>query len=198
MENKANPIDSGRPYFMGQHALVRFSGGEEGYGPEVFWLVDKENHTIRPFESHMALDAAFGDGLQEALTKVVTIAQPKTDSNGDIREGVLADFNILGPEYSIKEDGTSKPLHFSPHQLRSRYGKPVNEESEVKAEREVDGLLNELAQNKNGSDMTAKFINSLRKDTQLMAFLIGAMSYGNYDKNDVHAYILKLFKDSKE
>jgi hypothetical protein len=196
MEN--NPIDSGRPYFMGPHAIIKFSGGEEGYGPEVFWLVDKENHTIRPFESHMALDAAFGDGLQEALSKVVTISQPKIDNNGDIKEGVLADFNILGPEYSIKEDGTSKPLHFSPHQLRSRYGKPVNEEAETKAEREVDNLLNELGRNENGSEMTAKFINGLRKDHQLMAFLISAHAYGGYDKNDIHAYILKLFKDSKE
>jgi hypothetical protein len=196
MEN--NPIDSGRPYFMGPHAIIKFSGGEEGYGPSVFWLVDKSNHTIRPFESHMALDAAFGDGLQEALSKVVTVAQPKIDNNGDIKEGVLTDFNVLGPEYSIKEDGTSKPLHFSPHQLRSRYGKPVNEEAETKAEQEVDNLLNELSRNENGSDMTAKFINGLRKDHQLMAFYISAIAYGSYSIDDIKKEIIRHFHQSKE
>ena len=110
----------------------------------------------------------------------------------------MADFDILDPEYSIKEDGTSKPLHFSPHQLRSRYGKPVNEEAETKAEREVDNLLNELSRNENGSDMTAKFINGLRKDHQLMAFYISAICYGNYSIDDIKKEIIRHFHQSKE
>ena len=197
-QEQATPIGGGRPYFLGEHALVKFSGGEEGYGPSVYWLVDKGNHTIRPFESHMALDAAFGKGLQEALTRVVTVSQPQIDGNGEIKDGVLADFNILGPEYSIKDDGTSKPLHFSPHQLRRRYGKPVDEKKEASAERDVDNLLNKLSKNENGSSMTAKFINKLRDDHQLMAFYISAIAYGNYSIDDIKTEIMRHFHQSKE
>lgn len=198
MQNNTSPIRDGKPYFLGKHALIKFSEGEEGLGPDVFWLLDKEDHTLRPFESNMALDAAFGKDLQEALSNVVMVSPPQIDSNGDIKEGVLADFNILGPEYSIKEDGTSKPLQFSPHQLRGRYGKPVNEDGEVQAERELDNLLNKMSRNESGSAITAKFINKLKKDNQLMAFFIGAMAYGGYSIDDIKTEIIRNFHQSKE
>jgi hypothetical protein len=198
LQNNPSPVRDGKPYFLGQHALIRFSGGEEGFGPDVYWLVDKEDHTIRPFESNMALDAAFGEDLQEALSKAVTVSSPQIDSNGDIVEGILADFSILGPEYAIKEDGTSEPVSFSSHQLKGRYGKPINEDEETSAERTVDSLLSKLSQNESGSDMTARFINGLKKDNQLMAFYIAAVAYGGYDENDIHADILRRFKQSKK
>src|ERR1035437_9729047 len=137
----SSPINDGRPYFMGDYALIRFSSGEEGFGPEVYWLVDQSNHTIRPFESHMALDADFGEDLQTALQNAITVTPPLIDQNGDITDGVLADFSLLGPEYAIKEDGTSKPMDFSPHQLKGRYGKPIDENTEGMATEIVDGFL---------------------------------------------------------
>lgn len=198
MENNSSPVGDGKPYFLGPHALIKFSTGEEGMGPEVFWLVDKENHTIRPFESNMALDAAFGDDLEKALSNVMTITPPQMDSSGEIMDGILADFTILGPEYSIMEDGTAKPMDFSPHQLKKRYGKPIDEQKESTAERTLEGLLNKLSKNESGSDMTSKFVNKLKSDMQLMAFYISSLAYGGYDENDIHADILRRFDRSKE
>ena len=196
MENNPNPVQNGRPYFLGDFALIKFSGGEEGFGPEVYWLVSKEDHTIRPFESEMALDAVFGEDLQKALERVVTVTSPTMDSNNDIVDGVLADFNVLGPEYMIKDDGTSEPLEFSSHQLKGRYGKPIDEDQETTAERTVDGLLNTLA--KGDSKITPAFIHKLRNDHQLMAFYIGALAYGGYNENYIHADILRRFNKSKK
>ena len=144
MQANSNPVQEGNPYFMGDFSLIKFSSGEEGYDPGVYWLVNKDDHTIRPFESDMALDAAFGEDLQTALQNAVTVVPPVMDQSGNITEGALADFSLLGPEYAIREDGTSKPLSFSPHQLKGRYGKPVNEEVEKKATEVVDGFLSRL------------------------------------------------------
>lgn len=192
----SNPIHEGKPYFLGDFALIRFAGGEGGFGPEVYWLVNKEDHSIRPFESYMALDTVFGDKLEDALKRVVVIESPTLDSNNDIIDGVLTDFSVLGPEYMIKEDGTTEPLEFSSYQLKGRYGKPIDENQELLAERAVDGLLNSLE--KGDSKITPGFINKLRRDNQLMAFYIASIAYGGYSKDFVHADILRRFNKSKK
>jgi hypothetical protein len=192
-----NPVQDGKPYFMGGEALIRFSSGEEGFGPETYWLADQSNHTIRPFESHMALDAAFGDGLQEALQNAVTVTPPKIDSNGDIVDGVLEGFSILGPEYAIKEDGTSKHLDFSPHQLKSRYGKPINESVEGLATEVLDGFLGLLKNNEDKTDIPAAFINKLMEDQKLMAFYISALAYGEYTMGDIYSDVARRYHHSK-
>lgn len=195
--SNSTPVRDGKPYFMGDHALIKFSGGEEGFGPEVYWLVDKGNNTIRPFESPMALDAAFGDDLSQALKMAVTIVPPPVNSNGDIAEGILADFTILGAEYAIKDDGTSKPLEFSPHQLRSRYGKQIDEKAENLAERAVDRLINALKENEDDTKIPASFLNKLIDNQQLMAFYISALAYGGYTLGDIFSDISNRF-NSKE
>lgn len=187
------PIQDGNPYFMGQHALIKFSSGEEGYGPAVYWLVDKEDHTIRAFESHMAMDAAFGQDLEAALTNAVTINPPATDQSGEITEGVLTDFSILGPEYAIKEDGTAKPLDFSPHQLKGRYGKAINEDQESLAVEVVDGFLNLLKKNENKTGITSAFLNKMKSDEKLMAFYVSAMAYGEYTLGDIFSDLKRRF-----
>jgi hypothetical protein len=196
-QSNPTPIQDGNPYFMGSHALIRFSTGEEGFGPDTFWLVDKQDHTIRPFESEMALDAAFGEDLEKALQNAVTIVPPQVDQQGNITEGVLADFSLLGPEYAIQEDGTTKPLSFSPHQLKSRYGKPIDENAEGTATEVVDGFLNLLQKNEQKTNIPANFINQLKNDQQLMAFYISAMAYGNYTLRDVYADISKRFRNKE-
>ena len=193
MQANPTPVHDGKPYFLGGHALIKFSSGEEGFGPDTYWIVDKSNHTIRPFESHMALDAAFGEELESALSNAVTIAPPMVDDAGHISQGVLTDFTLLGPEYAIKEDGTSKPLHFSPHQLRGRYGKPVNESVEQLATEVVDGLLGLLKTNEDRTNIPAHFINKLKEDNQLMAFYISAMAYGDYTISDIYSDISYRF-----
>src|ERR1035437_6170684 len=162
----SSPINDGRPYFMGDYALIRFSSGEEGFGPEVYWLVDQSNHTIRPFESHMALDAAFGQDLQTAL------------------------------QYAIKEDGTSKPMDFSPHQLKGRYGKPIDEKSESKATDIVDGFLEKLKNNEGMTHIPPAFISKLKSDAKLMAFYISALAYGEYTLGDIYSDISHRYHSS--
>jgi len=192
---QTNPIQDGQPYFMGDEALVRFSSGEEGYSPSTYWLVNKTDHTVRPFESKMALDAAFGEDLQEALQNVVTVAQPTVDKDGEITDGVLADFSLLGPEYAIMEDGTSKPLHFSTHQLKSRFGKPVDESKEDDAADSLDGFLNTLKENEANTKIPPEYIDQLKDDPKLMAFYISSLAYGKYTLKDIYADILQSFGD---
>lgn len=198
MQGAQNPIQNGNPYFMGDYALIKFSGGEEGFGPDTYWLVDKKDHTIRPFESNMALDTTFGSDLEEALNKVVVIAQPQVDQSGDITDGVLADFSILGPEYAIKEDGSTKELDFSSHQLKSRYGKPIDEKNENLAIQAVDGLLTHLTKNQSATKVPSAFINKLKNDQRLMAFYISAMAYGDYTLKDIYSDILRRYKESNQ
>lgn len=183
-------VQDGKPYFMSDQALVKFSEGEGG---STYWLVDKTDNTIRPFESNMALDAAFGDDLEEALTHAMTITPPQIDNDGNISDGVLAGFNILGPEYSIKEDGTSKQLHFSPHQLKGRYGKQIDEGVENLAAEAVDGFLGLLKSNEDKTSIPANYINKLKNDQQLMAFYISAMAYGDYSLGDIYTDISRRF-----
>lgn len=198
MQKTPNPVHDGKPYFMGDHALIKFSGGEEGFGPETYWLVDKSNHTIRPFESEMALDAAFGEGVKDALQGAITVVPPAIDQDGNIHDGVLADFSILGPDYAIKEDGTSKHLHFSPHQLKGRYGKAINEDHESMATKAVDNFLDRIKKNEARTHIPASYIVHLKNDHQLMAFYISAMAYGEYHLNDILADITRRYHQSKK
>lgn len=193
-----NPVQDGNPYFMGDHALIKFSGGEEGFGPETYWLVDRSNHTIRPFESYMALDAAFGEDLQAALQNAVTVTPPAISPDGEITEGVLADFTVLGPEYAVKEDGSSKHLAFSSHQLKGRYGKPVNEGVEGLATDVLDGFLGLLKTNEHKTNVSAQFVEQLKEDQQLMAFYISALAYGDYTLQDLYSDICRRFYNSKK
>jgi hypothetical protein len=183
---------------MGDYALVRFSSGEDGYGPDTYWLVDKSNNTIRPFESNMALDAAFGEDLQSALQNAMTITPPRVDQNGDVTDGILSGFSILGPEYAIKDDGTSKSLDFSPSQLRGRYGKPINENGEKLSVEALDGFLNLMKKNESKTGIPASFISKIKNDSKLMAFYVSSLAYGDYTLNDLYDDIGNRFNDFKE
>jgi hypothetical protein len=198
MQSNPSPVQDGKPYFMGDHALIKFSSGEEGLGPETYWLVDKSNHTIRPFESHMALDAAFGDELKAALEGTVVVSPPQIDEDGEITDGVLADFTLLGPEYAIREDGTSEPLQFSSHQLRQRYGKPIDESTEDMATEVVDRFLGILKDNEPKTGIPASFVTGLRGDHKLMAYYISSLAYGGYTLGDLYGDILHRFNSSKD
>lgn len=194
MQANSAPVKDGSPYFLGDQALIKFSSGEDGMSPSTYWLVDKNDHTIRPFESQEALDSAFGSDVQDALQHVMNVIPPSVDESGNITDGVLAGFDILGPEYAIKSDGSSKPMHFSPHQLRGRYGKPVDDQLEGLAAEAVDGFLNILKTKESVTGIKPSFINKLRGDNQLMAFYISAMAYGDYTLNDIYAEIERKSK----
>lgn len=197
-QSNSSPVQDGSPYFMADFALIRFSSGEEGLDKATIWLVDKSNKTIRPFESHMALDAAFGDKLESALKNIITVSSPQVDQNNNITDGVLSDFSLLGPEYAIRDDGTSKPLHFSPSQLKKRYGKPIDENTEKLATEVLDGFLSLLKTNEAKTGVPASFINKLKEDSQLMAFYISSLAYGGYTMEDIFSDISHSFEESKE
>jgi len=197
MENKY-PIQDGKPYFMGDEALIKFSSGEEGLSAGTYWLVNKKDHTIRPFENHMALSAVFEEDVEKALNNAVTVSQPMIDDDGEISDGVLADFTLLGPEYEIREDGSAKPLHFSTHQLKGRFGKPVNEKAEEKASTELDGFLTMLKDNEDKTGIPPAFIDGLKEDEKLMAFYVSSMAYGKYTLKEIYSDIGKTFNDSEQ
>lgn len=191
------PIQSGRPYFMGEHALVRFSFNE-GETPEIIWLVDKGNNTVRSFESEEALKKAFGNGYEQAKKQIITIASPSIDENNDIADGVLEGFTILGPEYAIKEDGTSKKLKVSPSQLRSRYGQDINENGEALGAEALEGLLTALKSKEKETGIPSSYIDKIKKDSNLMAFYLSALAYGKYTLNDVYSDISQNFKEENQ
>lgn len=197
LQKSPNTVHDGKPYFMGEHALIKFSGGEDGFGPATYWLVDKSNHTIRPFESQAALGRAFGPGYQEAIQNHITIAPPAIDEHGNIHDGVLADFSVLGPEYAVKEDGTSKPLHFSAHQLRGRYGKQIDDKSEGMSSKAMEMLVRHLKEHEAKTGIPARFIEHITTDHQLMAFYISALAYGEYTLGHIYADIKKRYNESK-
>ena len=91
------PVQDGSPYFAGDHALVKFSTGEIGYGPETYWLVDKNMKTITPFLSMESLQAVFGEDFQTALQSAVTVVPPNISSDGRVNGGVFDGFYVLGP-----------------------------------------------------------------------------------------------------
>jgi len=197
MPYSMSPVNDGMPYFMGDYALIQFAS-EDAMTSQTYWLVDKGDHTLRPFESEMALDAAFGDQLQEALQNAVTVTPPNIDSEGEITSGVLEGFTILGPEYAIKDDGSTKELDFSSYQLKNRYGKPINESLEDMAAEAMDGFLSILKDNESKTDVPSKFISGLMNDQRLMAFYISALAYGDYTLNDIYADIKRRLRNSNK
>ena len=180
------PVDGGAPYFMGEHALVKFASMSGDFGPETYWLVDKNDKTLRPFESENALKKAFGDGYSTAKKHVVVVSAPNINSDGDVTDGVLEGFSVLSPEYAVKEDGSAKKLDFSSHQLKQRYGKPINEDAEETATNELDSLFQALKNKPGGASISIQELSKMQNDSKLMAHYISAMAYGGYTIDDVY------------
>jgi hypothetical protein len=95
------------------------------------------------------------------------------------------------------DDGTAKPLDFSNHQLRSRYGKDVDENMEDLAVQSVDGFLNLLSENEDKTNIPKKFINRIKDNDRLVAFYVSAMAYGDYTLEDIYADIVQRFNDKE-
>ena len=187
------PIAStGKPYFLGGEALIQFSSGMEGEEPSVFWLVDQSNHTIRPFESDEALAAAFGSGVEEAKKRCVHVAHPTISSSGEIMDGVLKGYELLGSEHAVHSDGTAKPVDVSLYHLKKRYGKPINPASEEKAVTMLDNLLQSLSAGQDGVSSAA--IEKIKRNERFLAHLVNALSYGGYSVQDCKKEIIRKAK----
>jgi len=187
------PIQDGSPYFAGGHAVIKFSTGEPGYGPETFWLVDKQQKTITPFSSPTSLQAVFGPDFQQVMSSVVTVMPPNVSPDGKVNNGVLTGFYILDPEYSIREDGSSKPVDFTPGHLTHRYGRPINEVAEQDAIKKLDDTINGLKVHGQSHNIQPAYLDKLIKDSKLMAFYINALAYGDYEANDIVVDILRRY-----
>ena len=195
-QENSSPIQDGTPYFLGDEALVKFAT-DSNQGTKQYWLVSKKDRTVRPFESNDAIRTAFGDQTKEAVSNAMKITTPKVDADGEIIEGVLDGFSILEPEYSIRSDGSAKPLHFSSYQLKNRYGKPVDEKAETIATEVLDGLLNLLKKDEEQAGVPAEFIDEIKEDDKLMAFYVSALAYGKYTMEGIHSDIVHSFDNSK-
>ena len=183
---------SGRPYFLGSHGLIKFSDGVDGESPSIYWLVSEKDHTIRPFESDAALTAAFGPGVEEAKSKCVHVAHPSISSNGEIADGVLKGYEILDSEHAVHEDGSALPMDVSLHQLKKRYGKPINSASEEKAVNMLDNLLSSLSAGQDG--ISAAAVEKIKRNERFCAHLINSLSYGGYSIQDCKKEILRKSK----
>jgi hypothetical protein len=186
---EGTPVQGGTPYFMGDQAIVKFSSGEGSGLAGTYWLVDKANKTIRPFESETALKNAIGPDFTQLKKNIMKVSPPMVDENNEITDGILKDFTILDPDYSVKEDGTASELRFSPSQLKKRYGQPIDENAEGLAAEALDGLLN-VAKKEKGLN-----IDKIKKDSKLVAFYISALAYGKYTLANVYTDIIKRIEE---
>lgn len=182
---------------MGDHALIKFSSGESGYGPDTYWLVDKENRTIRPFESETALHKAFGNGYDQAIAHTVSVSAPLLDEEGDVVDGILEGYSLLTPDFSIREDGSTKPLEFSNYQLKNRYGRPIDVEAEDQAAEVLDGLLSHLKNQTEQTGIPSSFLEKIRDDKKLMAFYISAIAYGGFPIGRIYQDIQRVHEKQK-
>jgi hypothetical protein len=192
------PIQDGSPYFAGEHALVKFSTGEIGYGPETYWLVDKNTKTITPFLSPESLQAVFGPEFQAAMQGAVTVVPPNVASDGRVNGGVFDGFYVLGPEYAIQPDGSGKKLDFTPTQLAERYGRPIDENLEEEAMSRLEELFNKMKSQSSQLSFPPNYIDKLMRDHKLLAFYINAIAYGDYEETDVFLDILRRVKEIKK
>lgn len=131
------PPAKGKPIFIGKSALVRLHN-ENDPTTSTIWLVDSDNKTLRPFVSEDKFDQMF-DNPTQAHNAVVTLPASELSP-----AGILGDFHVLNGEYGVKTDGSMKNVPYSPSQIQSRYGKPINEEGEDKAVTALDGLVSGL------------------------------------------------------
>jgi len=183
---------SGRPYFLGSHGLIKFSDGVDGESPSIYWLVSEKDHTIRPFESDAALAAAFGPGVEEAKSKCVHVAHPSIANNGEITDGILKGYELLGPEHAVHNDGSALPVEVSLHHLKKRYGKPINQDAEEKAVNMLDNLLSSLSAGQDG--ISAAAVEKIKRNERYVASLVNALAYGSYNVSDVKRSIIAKSK----
>ena len=180
------PVADGLPYFAGDHAVVKFSNGEAGYGPETYWLVEKSSKTLTPFVSMESLQNVFGSDFQQVLDSAATVAPPQMDETGKIVGGVFNNYYILGSEYAIQPDGSGKKLEFSRAQLAERYGKPINEQREQETITALEKLFEVIGKEAAGLGISPAFIRKTMSDDNLIAFWINAVTYGDYTIGDVY------------
>ena len=183
---------SGKPYFLGGEGLIKFSDGVDGEAPSIYWLVSEKDRTIRPFESDAALAAAFGPGVEEAKSKCVHVAHPSIANNGEITDGILKGYELLGPEHAVHNDGSALPVEVSLHHLKKRYGKPINSASEEKAVNMLDNLLSSLSAGQDG--ISAAAVEKIKRNERTMAHYISALAYGKYTVSDIKREILRKSK----
>lgn len=177
----------GTPYFSGNEALVKFANGEDGYGADTYWLVDKNAGTVRPYSSTQALQAHFGPNLNQALASVVTINAPAMASGGVISSGPLSNFNVLDSSYAVQPDGSMKQIAATSAQLQAKYGQQTNQTAEQQATQVIDSMFTLAEHNPTQSGLDPTALQNLGNDSQLMSKYVSAIAYGGYSPADVYA-----------
>lgn len=179
---------SGSAYPLGDYSLVRFKDlGPAGYmSDQQIFLLDNTNRSLRPFQNMAALQNFF-DGEVDPDKIVV---RPATDlaPGGPLGSNAgKPGYQLLGSEYAIQSNGTARKLDYSISQLSERYGAPVNEETEHTMYMSLKGALKMFEDDGIDSNQIAK----IKKDKELMAFYISAMTYGGYSLGDIYSDIKK-------
>jgi hypothetical protein len=140
-EMQYSPVDISTPtevFFVGDTGLVKIINPGQSIDNTPIWLVDVKNKALRPFTSKSAFNNYFEDPI---AAKRAVVAFP---SAALAEGGPLSGYRMLTGDYGIREDGTMKPLDYSPAMLSRRYGKPSDPARENKAVMALDGLMKQM------------------------------------------------------
>lgn len=137
-DQQMGPVIGGKPIFAGKTALIKFVNQNDSESGTI-WLADNKSKTIRPFVPETYFDSLF-DNPEEARNAVVTLSSDELDDTN----GMFKDFEILGSEYGVQNDGSMKPVDFNTKQVAKRYGKPSDPEAEMRSVQLLDGYLSKL------------------------------------------------------
>jgi hypothetical protein len=178
----------------GDYALVKFSddpnGAAEGDASTV-WLFDKNNKTYRPFKSMKAMEAVFGDSLNDALNNIVTL--PTTALNTDVFSG-----NFLSTSTEAFLDSGSTPEgktlttlisgaeaeKNTTNSLMQIYGQTKQDPSIEQWVGQFIGTA--LTQAKTKGDISEKVFNETLLNPTQLAKYTNAMLYGGYTLDDIY------------
>lgn len=149
-EMQYSPVDISGPtevFFVGDTGLIKIINPGQSIDNTPIWLVDVKNKALRPFSSKAAFNNYFEDPI---AAKKAVVAFP---SAALAEDGPLAGYRMLTSDYGIREDGTMKPLDYSPAMLSRRYGKPSDPSRENKAVMALDGMLKQMRSSRQQSPM---------------------------------------------
>ena len=183
-----NVYNFGEAFFTNPEkgALIMFTSDIDGDGPantSTVWHVDPKTKKIRPILSEAAFMTATGQSVKDVMNQGL-IKRVSTQALNP--GGVLAGFTPLTENEGIRDDGTymAPKVDNSEQNIKSRYGKQVDEKFNTEAFKTIDGLLNML-KGDSKSGISSDVINAIAGDPTTLASYMNAFAYGGYNLSDI-------------
>ncbi len=182
---------SGSAYFAnGNDALITIAG--EGYAPQQLFFVDQTNKQIVPFSSMQSAINYFtnvtgGPVSAQEINAATTQVPSSVLGAGSALEG----FVPVQAANGFDENGHLVNPAPSNANIQARYGRPVDQNAELKAYTALDGFSKLLQSANLGSTVTPQEITKLISDPTTMGFYINALAYGGYTLQDVYQEMVR-------